>query len=209
MLPRASDALPTTPAPIAPPAPFAHAHTEVPTSVPSIPSNSIPPPSVPSHSVAPTRHFSGNIDSNHLPSSTSTHDIPRRPSPVREGKYSSYFRAHETKRSRSRERSPPRTTVNPLQKAMQTLGYDSGNTVGRAETNHWKRFLQGGPNSQGLSHLQQQWLRDFPIYEESRDLTIWLSDLETRLPTGWDVWAKVSILHQRLNAKHQHLFAAP
>ena len=90
---------------------------------------------------------------------------------------------------------------------MQTLWYDSVNTVGRAETNHWKRFLQGGPNSQGLSHLQQQWLRDFPIYEESRDLTIWLSDLETRLPTGWDVWAKVSILHQRLNAKHQHLFA--
>ena len=27
------------------------------------------------------------------------------------------------------------------------------------------------------------------------------------MPTGWDVWAKVSILHQRLNAKHQHLFA--
>ena len=185
---------------MAPPDSLAHAHTTPPTSTPSMPStfsNPPRPPAFPSCPLAPTQHLSNITDPAHL-SSFGT---------VSEGKYSSYSRVPDAKRSRSRDRSPPRSATNPLQKAMQTLWYDSVSTVGRGENNHWKRFLQNGPNTQGLSHLQQQWLRDFPIYEESKDLTTWLSDLETRLPSAWDVWAKVSILHQRLNAKHQHLFA--
>ena len=199
-LPRALDALPTPHIPMAPPDSLAHAHTTPPTSTPSMPStfsNPPHPPAFPSRPLAPTQHLSNITDPAHL-SSFGT---------VSESKYSSYTSVPDAKRSRSRDRSPPRSAASPLQKAMQTLWYDSVNTVGRGENNHWKRFLQNGPNTQGLSHLQQQWLRDFPIYEESKDLTTWLSDLETRLPTAWDVWAKVSILHQRLNAKHQHLFA--